>query len=76
MTTPNEVETETPSRGRRFWTPRVAGVILALLLLGITEGVLRLFDAGSACCLLQPIFPSAFFPSRHDKDATGVCDSR
>jgi hypothetical protein len=25
-------------------------------------------DAGAACCLLQPIFPGAFFPSRHNSD--------
>jgi tetratricopeptide (TPR) repeat protein len=75
MTTPNEVETETPSRGRRFWTPRVAGVILALLLLGITEGVLRLFDVGFDTSLTVPctmrdrpaacynlFFPAPFFP--------------
>jgi tetratricopeptide (TPR) repeat protein len=75
MTTPNEVETETPSRGRRFWTPRVAGVILALLLLGITECVLRLFDVGFDTSLTVPctmrdrpaacynlFFPAPFFP--------------
>src|ERR1017187_10316549 len=75
MTTPNEVKTETPSRGRRFWTPRVAGVILALLLLGITEGVLRLFDVGFDTSLTVPctmrdrpaacynlFFPAPFFP--------------
>ena len=75
MTTPNEVVTETPLRGRRFWTPRVAGVILAFLSLAITEGALRLFEVGFDTSLTVPctmrgrpaacynlFFPAPFFP--------------
>ena len=75
MTTPNETASEMPSRGRRFWTPRVAGIILAFLSLAITEAALRLFEVGFDTNLTVPctmrgrpaacynlFFPAPFFP--------------
>jgi tetratricopeptide (TPR) repeat protein len=74
MTIPTE--TEKPVRGWRFWAPRIASSILVpLLLLGITEGALRLFGVGFPTDLTVPctvqgrpascynlFFPAPFFP--------------
>jgi len=65
-----------PTRGWRFWTPRIASAVFApLLLLIIVEGALRLFGVGFATdvtvpCTLQGrpascynlFFPAPFFP--------------
>ncbi|HMD15263.1 MAG TPA: tetratricopeptide repeat protein [Terriglobales bacterium] len=74
MTTSTEIGK--PVRGWHFWAPRVAtSIFLPLLLLGITEGALRLFGVGFPTDLTIPctvqgrpascynlFFPAPFFP--------------
>lgn len=74
MTTSTEIEK--PTRGWRFWAPRVAtSILVPLLLLGIAEGALRLAGVGFTADLTIPctvqghaascynlFFPAPFFP--------------
>src|SRR5579862_1785530 len=64
------------SRGWRYWVPRIAmAVLLPVLLIGVLEGILRLFDVGfptdaTVPCTLKGrpaacynlFFPAPFFP--------------
>ena len=74
MTTSTEIGK--PVRGWRFWAPRMAtSIFIPVLLLGITEGALRLFGVGFSTDLTVPctmqgrpascynlFFPAPFFP--------------
>ena len=71
-----EASTSTRARGMRYWAPRVlTAVLIPVVLIGLLEGALRLFDVGfptdaTVPCTLkgQPascynlFFPAPFFP--------------
>jgi tetratricopeptide (TPR) repeat protein len=75
-TEPKATNGEIPSRGVRFWAPRIAtAVLVPVLLLGVLEGALRLFGVGFPTDLMVPctvqgraascynlFFPAPFFP--------------